>query len=455
MFDELKEKETLSVAFFSHSSDFGGAERCLFDLVKPLHDDGVRCIIILPRKGGVFKDLLLGSGIEVFEASRTGWWVFGRYQWKSIRRFLSSYRVIEKEVLPFLRRLDPDIIYSQTIVSPWGAYCSERLNKPHALSVCEFGKSDHHMNFILGHEDSVRLLYERSQVVFWISKTVRDEFRKFLSCAHCSKIEEITYGKIEIKAEGDCFSKREYLEGDMFKVGIFGRICESKGQKDLVKACLEIKNHNVNLRIFLVGTANEEYLKEIKDFIKKEGIGDLVEILGNQGNPYRLMSQMNVVVSCSRNEAMGRTLPEASLLKVPIVFPDRGGPAEIFKNKIHGLTYSPGDYLQLARNIVEIYNNYGEALSRASQTREYVLKVFSKENYSDRVKNSFMQLKNKQCSCDGREVADFILNNKRAKFSMLFLSKVYQWRHAIEKFFLGGEDDIERLEDDYNRKAVN
>jgi glycosyltransferase involved in cell wall biosynthesis len=432
---DVKDPRKLSVAFFSHSSGFDGAERCLLDLLKPLCEEGVICTVILPRQRGVFKEILLANGIEVFEASRTWWWVFGKHRLKSIGRLFRSWRTIETEVLPFLRRLDPDVVYSQTIVSPWGTYCAERLNKPHALSVREYLESlGDSFEFILGYEASMRLLYKKSQAVFWLTETVKASFRKFLQ-PQASKIEETIYGKFDVGSAGNDLRKRERPAGDVFKIGIFGRISENKGQEDLANASLEIKNRNIKARFYLVGSADEDYIKKINSLIDSAGTSGSFEILEHQEDPYQLMSEMDVVVSCSRNEAMGRTLPEAALLAVPIIFPDRGGPAEIFQAGVHGLTYSPGDHLQLARNIAEVHDGYSAALERAVRTREYVMKKFSKANYSDKVKDALTKIRDEWQGGASREVSDFLFRNKRATFDIRLLAKLYQWRYAVEDMF--------------------
>lgn len=419
--------ENLSVAFFSHSSDLGGAERCLLDLVNPLSESGVDCTVILPKKSGCFKDFLF-DGVDVFEATNTWWWVFGRKRLKSISRFFRSWLVIETEVLPFLRKLDPDIVFSQTIVSPWGIYCAERLGKPHALSVSEFGKLDHNLDFIFGYKNSMRLLYGQSDAVFWITKTVRDEFFKFLSDSVSPKIEEIIYDSIELEYQSKALS----IENNKFKIGIFGRVCESKGQEDLVRAVLELKKKNINVECYIVGDSGGGYSEGIKDFIKNNRIEDSVKVIKHLDNPYDLMNDMNVIISCSRNEAMGRTLIEAALLNIPIIFPNCGGPAEIFMDQVHGLSFSPGNFVELAEKITEVFKYKDLAMGRAIDAKKYVVDKFSRENYFGSVKSKLMVLKDRKFH-EGkkREVIEFLFNNKNIKFDVFVFSKLYQWIYKV------------------------
>jgi glycosyltransferase involved in cell wall biosynthesis len=328
--------------------------------------------------------------------------------------------------------MDPDVIYSQTIVSPWGLYCAERLNKPHALGVSEFGKLDHNLEFIFGYEDSMRLLYENSQAVFWIADIVKDQFRPFLNPSSKSKVEDTIYSRIEIPSSmmpqaGYASRHQDHL----FKIGIFGRIYEGKGQEDIAKAALEIKNRKIPAKIFLVGSPNHEYVNKIKRLMENDGTADMLEIVEYQENPYRMMSEMDVIVSCSKNEAMGRTLVEAALLEIPIIFPDRGGPAEIFKDNIHGLAYPPGYHLKLAENIASIYNDPAAARERVYRTKEYVVKKFSRESYSGKVKAGLMKVKESWGGRTGHGTFDFLFNNRSAAFDVLFLSKFYRLIYAI------------------------
>jgi len=61
-----------------------------------------------------------------------------------------------------IRLLDPDVIWSQTMVIPWGAVAAAILGKPHVWYVTEFGERDHQLQFgsvnnhqrIFDHADS-------------------------------------------------------------------------------------------------------------------------------------------------------------------------------------------------------------------------------------------------------------------------------------------------------------
>ncbi len=50
--------------------------------------------------------------------------------------------------LPKLSLINPDLIYSNTIVSPWGVIAANFLNKPHIWYVREYGDLDHNLKFI-------------------------------------------------------------------------------------------------------------------------------------------------------------------------------------------------------------------------------------------------------------------------------------------------------------------
>ena len=144
----VKRKKALSVVFFSHSAGLAGAERSLLDLIKGLTERAILCTVVLPGEGKL-SDVLKENGCAVYMLpesvrSKISWWWCGiNSDDYSKRKMTDSLHVVMNKIVPELKKINPDIIYSQTIVSPWGAVCAGLLNIPHVLSVREYGVLDH------------------------------------------------------------------------------------------------------------------------------------------------------------------------------------------------------------------------------------------------------------------------------------------------------------------------
>ncbi len=388
----LRKERALSVAFFSHSSELGGAERSLLDLIRGLTSRGIICNLIMPYRGPLTDKLLAcGSGIYIPDGSNQ---ISGRWWWADTAGDLTCDKLsetmdeVEKVLLPELRALAPDVIYSQTIVSPWGAFCAERLGVPHAVAAREYGELDHRLVFALGFDRSMKALYESSEAVFCVTEDVR---LTLFGLDTLSKA-DVVYSGVAIPSHGAELSTntinqhQELLTNHKFKIGIFASVAPGKGQLDLIRACIFLAKRGHQITCYLAGhVADKSYQAEIQREINSSGFADLFVKVGFVESPYALMSQMDLVVSCSILEALGRTLIEALILGVPIIYANTGGSSEIFQNGKHGLAYEPGNYSTLASLIENIIENPDAAKARTSHGTKHIAENFSTEAYIERI----------------------------------------------------------------------
>ena len=420
----VKRGKALSVMFFSHSSYLYGAERCLLDLTRGLSERGVLCAVVLPDNNGPLSEKIKEQGCSVIlpQSFSLPWLAGTRAKDYDYNKMYSVFNTINDTLIPEIRKVSPDIIFTQTIVSPWGAICADILGLPHVLSALEYGVLDHKLHFFYGFEKSMEALYNNSEVVFCITKDVRDT----LFGDDIDNKATVIYISINIESVHVLAVKNqnEYLNEAGFKtpiaVGIFGTIMRSKGQKDLVNACLELSGNNVEIKCVLAGGVGEaDYYKEICKIIEDSGYTDGFVKSGFVDDPFTLMNQMDIIVSCSEREAFGRTLIEAALLGKPIIYVKEGGPKEIFTDGVHGLAYNYGNSHELAEKILLTSFDAGNTKKRIEILREYIKKSFNDENYSGIVYKKLMELKNISKSVDSKKnkVADLLLIINTVKFS--------------------------------------
>ena len=112
----------MKVCFFAHLSSLLGAERMLLDLVTDLKKHyGVTCLVVLPNRGRL-SDALTGLGTQCLFAEY-GWWCHAsELDFRTKTRIVStSYELLNQKIVPALQIFDPDVIWTQTLVIPWGA----------------------------------------------------------------------------------------------------------------------------------------------------------------------------------------------------------------------------------------------------------------------------------------------------------------------------------------------
>jgi FkbM family methyltransferase len=393
----VKKEKSLSVAFFSHSSALAGAERSLADLVEDLCNNFVLCSVLLPAEGPL-KNVLQDKGAAVYVLPKyTHWWAGDNNSIIKEPQKLQLAQAMMAAVtgaLPILRRVKPDIIFTQTIVAPWGALCAEILSIPHVLSVCEYGELDHHLKFYFSFQESIRALYDSSKAIFSITKSVKNEVFKGIKDKD-NKI-EVVYRNVRLAPNNDpdvTLQNYNYKNKSEIKIAIFGVICEKKGQEDIVRAGIELMKRGIRIKVYIIGYSDPHYLAFIKDLIGDSVFKENFIIKDFVNDPIKHMKEMDIVVSCSRNEAFGRTLFEAILLDKPIVYSNSGGPKEIYTDKKHGLAYKCTDEHSLVEKLLFVMDHPDKTRQRVKTAKEYVLKNFNRENYSGKIEFRLRQIK--------------------------------------------------------------
>ncbi len=388
----VRKSAALSVLFFSHAANLAGAERSLLDLVRGLSERGILCTAVLPAHGPLRSELVkLGCATYVPPDDAIfsrGWWWANIPPGPSRAAIATGAEAVTDVLIPEIGTLAPDVIFSQTIVSPWGALCAEILKVSHVLSAREYGILDHGMAFLMGFRESMDALYASSEAVFCITSDVKEA----LFGADADRKAEVVYSSIrpedvQPKAKG-AGGAEEIPKADpaVPTLGIFGTIAAGKGHGDLIRACLDLARRGIVCRCLLAGSVvDEEYAATLRREIDESGFSDRFVWAGFVDDPYVLMRQVDLLVSCSRKEALGRTLIEAALLGRPIVYANSGGPREIFTAGEHGLAYEPGDVQDLARTLEAALQDRAATAERARKAKEYVLRRFSDEAYAGKI----------------------------------------------------------------------
>ena len=169
-------RATISHAlFFSHSVSLGGAERSLLELVQELSSQyQTLCTVIVPAEGDLEKELQKAGALT--KVAPLGWWCdLENNKTDEVKANLTYTGHWWGENIVLLRDLNPDVILTNTLVTPWGAICALILGKPHIWMVNEFGALDHGLLFFLGFENSLDFICKSSTRIITRSKAIQKE----------------------------------------------------------------------------------------------------------------------------------------------------------------------------------------------------------------------------------------------------------------------------------------
>ena len=379
----VRRERALSVCFFSHASGLSGAEQVLLELVDDLvADHGAVCTVVLPAQGPLVPSLKR-AGAACVVGFPYAWWCSNSDQVFSDavqqRLIVDNVNALGTALLPSLRQLDPDVIWTQTMVIPWGAVVAAKLGKPHVWSVNEFGEKDFGFNFFAPFPSVCKDILDSADVIFACSKTVA---QTLFPAASPSQV-RVLYCHVDIPAE-----KLRQDQASLFRspqairLGIFGQVRPTKGQAEVIRATARLLSQGHQVELLVAGGGLPAYMDEIAALIHSLGIEQHVHLAGFLANPYPAMQQCDILLVSSQMEAFGRSGVEAMLLGKPVVFAAAGGLSEFMLDGETGLSYAPGDVDRLVLQLEQLLADPDQRRTLGEKGRAHALALFSKEQFS-------------------------------------------------------------------------
>jgi hypothetical protein len=165
------------VCFFSHSAQLFGAEKCLLDLTTDLiRDYGVNCTVILPEEGPLRQKLdHVGASTVVADYS---WWCDLNLvsNGEAALRLCEGFTTVALYIRQKLEKINPDVIFTNTLTIPWGAITALILDKPHLWFIHEVGELDHDLKFFLPFETILNIIRDASNLKLAKENFTKEEF---------------------------------------------------------------------------------------------------------------------------------------------------------------------------------------------------------------------------------------------------------------------------------------
>ncbi|MBC7247512.1 MAG: FkbM family methyltransferase [Actinobacteria bacterium] len=390
----LKKERSLSVCFFSHSSDLGGAERSLLELVSELVEDhGALCTVVIPGNGPL-PEKMARAGASVVKAGYSWWWKpEAMPPARKEALYVDSAGEVAYLIERALRKVDPDVIATFTTLIPWGAFAASLLGKPHAWFVRELGDRGQPLKAPLPPDETARFIEQSSSAIVVNSHFIRKEL--FPDDGNGKVL--TVYSRVEIPAgaleghEGTCFER----EGAT-RLMVAGAVYEQKGQRDAVLAVRELVHCGRDVELAIMGHCVSEYAANLKKMVEEEGLEKYVKFVAFRENPYPFLDQADIVLSCGRHEAFGRSIIEGMLLKKPVIATSAGGTLELVRDGFNGLLYAPGDHRRLAAHIAYLADNPEEARRLGENGFAFASRTFTREEYGGRIYGLLRRLKDER-----------------------------------------------------------
>ena len=326
-----------------------GGEISNFELIKYLVKQNISVHVITAREGD-YNKVLSDNKIDN-SVGNYGWW---NPEWGYGHKNINSI----KHIVHTIKSTKPDVVVTNTLNIPWGALASAMTNTPHVwigreFPLEEFTYLTEKIDFIKKFSNAVTA--NSVQLSEYITSQYNFPVEYFYSYVNVD----------DVKAGGD---------SSAIRIVSPNAIVQRKNQKELLKALVILKNKNpkFNTKVVLMGEENEPYRKEIDNFISKNKIEELVEIVGFVDNPWSLVGKNDIMVQTSLSESIGRTTTEAMKLGIPVIVSDIPGHKEALSLG-GGVSYKSENPNDLAEKIQKVLNNPKKARMIAKKAQEKVL----------------------------------------------------------------------------------
>ena len=324
----------------------GGVETGTVDLAKYLRQKGHTCIVV--SHGGVMVEKLKEMGCKHYTLP-----VHKKSLWTVFRCIKELKKIIQYE--------DIDVVHARSRVPAWIAFFACRQTKATFITTCHGYYSKHLFSQVMGWGKYVIV---PSEV---IGRHMIDDF----GVPH----ENIRLIPRSVDLDRFDLPREKKTNNATHVISMIGRITPLKGHIYFLRAMAKVIRTMPFVRIFIIGDApskKESYKQELEILIKRLGLSDYVEFLGNRQDIPQLLSKTDVLVlSTITQEAFGRVILEAQAAGVPVVATRVGGVVEIIEHEKTGLLVMPKDTEAMAQAVVRLLRDktLGESLAAEAKKK--------------------------------------------------------------------------------------
>ncbi len=361
-----------------------GAEKSLLTLMQGINESGrLQAVLLAPEKGPLVVHAR-SMGIKTYIVPYVFWTgKRGRWVVKRLVRLVVNL-VTLPAVLLTLKRIDPDLVYTNSLVVPSGALAARILKIPHIWHAREFVEEDFDGLYDWGASMSMSIIERFSKAVICNSSAVRQKLyrlRKWRTPL------SVTYNGFDVahynRVDATLKYKKSVTLSEFPVLLMVGSVMPQKGHEQAVLALKMLIQRGLKVTLKIAGNSLAGYPEYLESILSEyDGMGrHVLNFEGVVEDIDRLYQQAAITLVCSKCEAFGRVAVESLLNGTPVIGTNNGGIPEVIQDDFTGLLYEPGNYTGLADKIELLLNRpkVYERILNAGQAD--IFNRFGKENY--------------------------------------------------------------------------
>ncbi|MFW6016528.1 MAG: glycosyltransferase family 4 protein [bacterium] len=365
---------------------FYGAQQSLYNFLLNVNKDDIESIFIAPGEG-VFTEKIDSINISKKiieypkELDKSGDEIRQNSLLNKLKLGFGSLKFIKK-YFDYFSKSNFDLVYCNDIRTILTAGIAARLKRIPVVWYVRIDKDLGVFNWFAANiATKIVTIADNVQNIF-PKKLIYNSKEKFKTIYTGLDLQEID----SIKPD-DSLRKELDLAEDTKLAAVIASIQPRKGQKDLVKSLIKIKDEirAKNIKFIIVGDILNDkyksYLEDMKDLISKNNMKENIIFLGWRDDVYNILKQIDFMILPSYSEGLPRTVLEAFACQCPVIATNVGGTKEIIDTMENGLIIEPGCISGLSNAILNFLRDDENLKKMGFKARKKVEENFVIQKY--------------------------------------------------------------------------
>lgn len=373
-------KENTKILIVCHDSLLYGASQSLLNWVEDIKNNHgmYEFIFLLPTNKGELYSILINRGYKVINTRY--YMPIWKFDKKSISHFIKNISRITLSIIfnplavrnisKICKRENIKLIHSNSLATLIGKEVADNIGINHIWHVREYMEEDHMMKICYPFK-SVDKLYLTSYAIF-ISKAIETKFAlKF-------PVDKSTVIYNKVKYDYKYKKQRIFMEDNICKILIAGKISRNKGQREAILAIDKLNKKGLKVNLYVCGEG--QYQRELEKLIDEADIKN-IEFLGFRKDLKEIRSNIDIALVCSKSEAFGRVTVEAMYYENLVIGANTAATIELIDNGENGYLYEYGNIDELASKIESAIKNRGRSIDMINNAKINSINKYSNSIY--------------------------------------------------------------------------
>lgn len=333
------------VLFLITKSNWGGAQRYVYDLATSLPQDTFDIVVAL-GENGVLIEKLEKAGIRVIQ-------IPGLQRDISLKKELYSFGAIAQ----IIKDEQPDILHvNSSKAGGIGAFCGRILRVPRIIYTAHgwaFNEDRGEVGrFVVTFLHWLTILFSHQTIT--VSNTLKSQMtwpgvQKKMTTVYNGRTQPEYFSRIDARSYfiDAAPHLRDYRE-DLW-TGTIGELHPIKGHAVMLETIAKLNEKGLTIRHIIIGSGELE--EKLRAYIEQNDLAEQVFLVGHHDEASQYLKAFDVYIQPSYSEALGYTVIEAAQAGLPIVASHVGGISEIITDGQNGLLVPPGDSRALQESI--------------------------------------------------------------------------------------------------------